>query len=391
MHRSLTTLAIAFSALLSSGAAADTVSLRASASLAQGVAVRVADIADVQGESAVSTRDIVVLDAAAAAKRAGRDGVVSIELAEVRRALNGAKGVNVGRLALSGAAVQVRIGTANRQEPLQTQPPVIGASSLESVLPDALARWFGVEPDAIQVDMRTVDAKVLSTSVEGRTYAVSTSSRGEVLPVQARVFEGDTPVLTETIRVGIKLRKPGCVAVRDIQKGETLSTSDVRAEDVWVWTGSVPAKVTEVAGGIARVGIKAGAMVEDRQVDHPPTVRRGDLISVDCLSGSVMLRTTMRAKADGRAGDVIWLDPVAKSAARRQPVEKQDKVGGGPVRARIAGAGRAVLVAGEEDPGMGVAEEGQTPEDPGNTDKNRGKAAAASVGIVDVKRLATGH
>ena len=84
-------------AILGGRCLADTVSVRATAAVPTGAPILVADVADIDGESAVTTGAVVVLDAAAAAKRRTRDGVISIELSEVRRALASAAGVTVCR------------------------------------------------------------------------------------------------------------------------------------------------------------------------------------------------------------------------------------------------------------------------------------------------------
>ncbi|HEX2836544.1 MAG TPA: flagellar basal body P-ring formation chaperone FlgA [Phycisphaerales bacterium] len=363
---------------------ADTVSVRATATVPTGAPVLLADIADIEGESVAATGAVVVLDAAAAAKRRMRDGVISIELSEVRRALAGASGVNMGRIALSGSAVAVRVsGDGGRSAPTAVVTAEYSGETIGGVLPGALAKWLSIRPEDIQVDTSAVDPAVLRTPVGNRTYTVTTSSRGDVLPVQVRVFEGDKPVLTQTIRVGVKVRRDACIAARDIKRGETLGAADFRVEPAWTGSGTSLAEAALALGATARSAIKTGSIIEDRQVDHPPTVQRGDLVNVDCLSGSVMLRATMRAREDGKVGDVVWFDPVAKARATRGTArEPGPGVGGGPVRARIAGAGRAVTVAGE---GTGVAEE-NAPEDPGEA-----PSGSASVGTVDVRRLSTGQ
>lgn len=370
-------------ALLGFPCLADTVRVRATAAVPAGAPVLVADIADIEGESVAATGAVVVLDAAAATKRRTREGVISIELPEVRRALASAAGVNMGRIALSGSTIVVRVSADGGSTPPAVLAAEYSGETLGGVLPGSLAKWLGIRPEDVQVDTAAVDPSVLRTPVTNRTYTVTTSSRGDVLPVQVRVFEGDKPVLTQTIRVGVKVRRDACVAARDIKRGETLGAADFRVVPAWTGSGTVLAEASTALGATARSAIKAGGIIEDRQVDHPPTVQRGDLVNVDCVSGSVLLRATMRAREDGKVGDVVWLDPIAKArVARGTPRESGLGVGGGPVRARIAGAGRAVTVAGE---GTGLAEE-NAPEDPGEA-----PTGSASVGTVDVRRLSTGQ
>jgi flagella basal body P-ring formation protein FlgA len=83
-------------------------------------------------------------------------------------------------------------------------------------------------------------------------------------------------------------------------------------------------------GQVVRGRIGAGEVVLGRDVEPPMVARRGDVVSVDCLAGGLVVRTTARATENGREGEVITLQALNSKRT---------------FRARMDGPGRAVLLA----------------------------------------------
>ncbi len=371
----------------------DTLTLRPSVTLTPGAAVTIGDIADVAGTQADVLRPLVVLDAAGVAKQTmGADKHVRVDLALVRRLLSMRKDVNMGRLVLAGTVADVTIGDTAPAVTPPVEVPAAAGPTVADELPAAVARALALPLESVRLDTASVPQEVLATGLAGRTHVISPTAKGDVLPVQVRVYDGDRVILTQNIRVGVQVKQRGAVAARDIKRGDVLTEADVREDEVWVPASVVAADVALVPGSTSRAAIKAGSVIEDRQVVRPPAVRRGDLVSVDCISGTILLRATMRARGDGRVGEVIWVEPVVKTRAARKATDKGDKTASSaqtsPVRARISGPGRAVTVAsdqvGEEPQGTPIAKSGFAPEDPAD------HTSAQPTRIVDVRTLPTG-
>jgi flagella basal body P-ring formation protein FlgA len=84
---------------------------------------------------------------------------------------------------------------------------------------------------------------------------------------------------------------------------------------------------SEVVGKLARTRLSAGTILREAVVEKPVVIRRNELVTVHCLSGSVALRVEARAMDEGREGDVI---------------EFRVDRGSEPFTARVSGPGVAV-------------------------------------------------
>ena len=67
-------------------------------------------------------------------------------------------------------------------------------------------------------------------------------------------------------------------------------------------------------------------------VEAPIVIKRGDLVNIHCISGSILIELQrMRARRDGREGETIEFESADGKRTRLQ--------------ARVSGPGRAVIVA----------------------------------------------
>jgi len=324
--------------LLVGGAAwgQDSIALRAWARIEERRAVTLADVAELRGDAAVGLGGLVV----------GEAGATRVDLAAVRRALEGRVGTNLGRLTLSGSACAVRVGAA-----MSTVAPAAGGATapagaaLETVrtrVAAKIAEVVGVEAAGLRLafDEGAAGRALLGMGVAGRTVVVQPAGAGERMPLSVRVYEGDRLLASGTVRVGVLVRREVVVARRDLTRGAAFDAERVGAETRWVEPGVSPAAMADVLAATARGRVDAGGVIETRHIETPLAVKKGDLVAVDCLSGSVAVRRTARARAAGREGDVIEV----------QTLESRKSF-----RARVSGPGTAVLVVAA--PGMGEGSE----------------------------------
>ena len=117
------------------------------------------------------------------------------------------------------------------------------------------------------------------------------------------------------------------VATATIHQGETLSAQNTAWEQRDV-TGIAEAIVMgpggEMQDWVARRTLSAGRAITPTDVALPPTIRRGETVTLMVRCGKVTLRTTAEAKQDGRTGETV---PVRSSVSRND------------VRARIVAPG----------------------------------------------------
>ena len=94
-------------------------------------------------------------------------------------------------------------------------------------------------------------------------------------------------------------------ALRPLARGDTLTPKDYRIPEQWLPLTSLPASSDNLDGSEVRSRINIGELIEARDVQDPLAVRKGDRITVDSISGGILLSTSAIALASGRAGDII--------------------------------------------------------------------------------------
>lgn len=301
--------------------------------------IRLADVAEILGDDAAGWGEVVIAD--------GSSERQSVTIAEVRAALDRA-GVNWGHMTLRGSACALARpaaaapppsapARAQREGPRFAVIDVAGAPTIGKAVARRLAAHYGVRPADLQIAFDPADAAMLDAgvaekhAVEVRPAASPSSSR---VPVRATVYDGDRVVAEHRVTVDVLVMREVFVAARTIERRETISESDIRAERRWLAPGgarSASPPRESIMGAVARARIKEGDIVAQPDVESPVVIRRGDVVYVHCLSGSVAVQARARALESGREGEVI--------AFRLEGADDS-------FAARIAGPGRAVMLAG---------------------------------------------
>ncbi len=325
-------------ALLQGGARADTITLHRSAVIEPGAAVRLSDIADLEGPRAEALAPFVLVDDIDELPRGGTPGTRRLGLPFIRQRLKSAPGVNWAMLGLRGSTALISPPPPSRPEPgaRETTHQKKGAARPEQrVLPGsirALAREVLIDilkvgPEDLRVRWPDRKGAFLDEPVAGRTVHIQPLGRSSRLPLTVTVYEGDRIVRTETVRPDIRVRRTVWVVSSAIRRGTVLSEKNTTRRSMWLEPGVSPAG--EVIGKVTSRRLEAGAVIETGDVEPPLIVRRGEIVSLDCVAGAVMLRCAARALEPGHAGDVI----------RFELLSSKEKV-----TARMSGRGRAVMV-----------------------------------------------
>jgi flagella basal body P-ring formation protein FlgA len=159
--------------------------------------------------------------------------------------------------------------------------------------------------------------------------------------VDVRILAGGRTVRSGTVRADVELHKRALVAARELRRHEAADAGAVEVVPMWVAPGGSP--VVEdpqlLQGRWAKGRIEAGSILREGEFEPAIVVRRGELVSVLCLSGGVEVTTRARALADGRLGDVIECRKDRRSE---------------PFTALVDGVGRVVMSMDAGGPGEGA-------------------------------------
>lgn len=336
---------------------ADSITLKSAVRLVGDTkAITLADIAAIDGPDAAKFATLPVLtitDTTAA---------VEINVKDVRNALDKA-GVNWGLVNLSGRSVIVRPSRdGSTAPPIAMKPVSISnhaekprAEAAQPVSADVIAAQNTIRGEiakfvvtGLHVDSRSVrlgfddadteflDAARADVRVEIEPQSSLSSDR---IAMTLRLWS-DARVQSQRA-IGIQVRRlvRSAVVLRDLDKDQTITESDLTITEQWLPPSQASMTVTQVQaiGRAAARRLSAGETLRDNCLRRDALVKRGEQVIVRCLVGGVAISMQAEARADGAEGDTIDL---------RKPGERDT------FRATITGRGQAVvdLRAGEMKP-----------------------------------------
>ncbi len=333
---------------VASFANAGTVTLRPAAGVDPAGAITLGMIAELVGAEAERLAEVVVRPAGAASL-----GEIGIDT--VRAALD-KLGVNWGRLALRGSTCMLRplhIETTSETEsaPAPADEPAAvdftGPATVRTRLAELLARVYSVEPADLRVRFDPADAGFLDTPEAGRRIEIQPAATPGASRYAATVwiYAGDRLLDSRTLRADVRLRRPVVVLTRAADRNEAIGADSLRSEIMWIEPTGAPmvAEPDGVVGSLARRRLDAGTILRTDALIPPIVVRRGELVSVHCVSGGVVVKTKARAQQDAREGERIEL---------RVDGSKKSFV------ARVIAPGRAIVNIDAHQPDAVVADAG---------------------------------
>jgi flagella basal body P-ring formation protein FlgA len=323
-------------AALSSHALAGSITLRDNVTVDAAREVTVGDIALLEGPDALELASVAL-------------GMVEdtreFTLAEIRAALDARK-VNWGRLALRGSACAVRVNTqrpadspAAIDEPFfaaDAAPATPGVETIRDRIIATLRELFGAEPDAMRVAIDDTGKDFLNHAINGRRVDIETSSASSSrLNIRVWMYEGDRLVVDGQARADVSLRVDVFTLSAPVGRGDRIDASVLSKATVWMApSGAPPIRLeSQAVGAVARTRLDAGTVLRTDHVEAPVVIKRGDLVTVHALAGSMLLKTKARALADAREGEFVEL---SRSRDRKSFL------------ARVAGPGLAILDAGAD-------------------------------------------
>lgn len=342
MTRRIAAVLIGLTAFGAAGAArADgTVELRSSVRVAADAPVTLADLAILTGPDAERLARVVIIEDIASEPTPGA-GWLRVGVDRVRDVLGGQPGVNWGRLSLRGVACSVRSAGGPSEPAADADAATAGAPDARLYDPlghatvrrrvgQRVAEVLGVPESDLRLTFDPGDLALLDTSTAGRTLEIKPAGSSAQIPLVITIYEHDRIVRTETIRVGVAVRRAVLIARTSLRRGELVEGADVSADEQWLTPGTRPGAPERVVGSAVRSRLAAGQVVLESDVQPPVVVQKGDLVWVHCLSDSVLLKRQARAMNTARDGEAVEL----------QSLNSKERF-----TARMNGRGRAVTIA----------------------------------------------
>jgi flagella basal body P-ring formation protein FlgA len=209
-----------------------------------------------------------------------------------------------------------------------------------------LARSLSCAIDDLRLSFEESQAEFLDSSSVGLTVSIRSLGASDKLSLAITTYRGDVIASATTVRVSPLIRREVAVAARRINRGDAISEDAISRDEQWVPPSVVPIGMDAIQGVIARSRIEAGTVLRPEHVDQPIAVKKGEIVTVDCVAGSVVVRAMARAMATAKEGEVIAFQYLESKRT---------------FNARVNGPGRAVLVAVPENRGED-ARDGESPQ-----------------------------
>lgn len=343
MSRTLVILLVVF-ATTSAAIAQSTITLRRSLRVEPGEQITLADVCVLEGYDALALRQIELIAPGELEKGDRRE----IKISDVRSAIDEHSDVHWGRLSLTGGRCLVLVPDDRRPEPEQAshvvrstpkpQPVSAVGDDVRAHVVRTVASTLGVRDVDLRIGFDPRDEETLSTSTIGRFVHTQPTGASDKLPVRVMVYEGDRIILDETVRVEVLVKRRVALVSAPIRRGEEIEPSQVKADDQWLKPSDPVAPMYDVVGSAARARLDPGDVVLKSHVEPPVVVERGDIVTVQCISGGVLLQLAARAMKSARDCETI-------------PFERIDGTPG-QFMARMNGRGRAVTVAATPEGGI---------------------------------------
>lgn len=275
-------------------------------------------IAEITGDGADALGAVEV----APSPLSARDRWVTVDIEQVRGALT-KHGVNWGTTSLHGSECRVRLESqaptvqsesrAREARPGKPEPQPVsftGPSTIKMMAAARLADLYGVERGEIRIAWPVDDTGFLEEPVGGRRIdlhplGVATSAR---VPLRISVFEGERMVASKLVTAESLVQREIVVVTERVARLELLSEASIAVERRWVSPGpKAPATPNQVIGRCALGHLDTGRVVNVGDVGMPLAVKRGDVVDVHCLSGTITVRMKARALSDAKVGELVQL------------------------------------------------------------------------------------
>lgn len=270
--------------------------------------VKLRDVAELSGDGAKALGDTVVGEVKADARES------SVSLDSVREKLT-QRGVNWGTMSLGGYAIcriekpPTEVAHAAIAANPSTEVTVNATLTVREKIVELMAKLTGVDRADLKVTFAEGDAKVtaLSTLTSRFEFEPESATGLGRVPIVVRRWSGDKLVETLRVTADVSRRCLAVVTTHEISRGQTFAPSDIDVQEVYT-DGTHGKPLSDPAGVIgqnAALALRKGSIIYGEGLRSPVVVKRGDVMSVRCISGGMVVKTSARATENGSIDQVI--------------------------------------------------------------------------------------
>ena len=329
-------LVILLVSLIAAGAAfgQGVVTLKPAARLDVDAPITLGDIAKLTGD-AESLAGVVLHQNPA--MTSGPDRRLTIELEKIRELIAAQSGVGAGQLSIRGDSCQVilRAKLAKQAVEAESSPAPKQTKQIGLTVKDhveaKLIQTLGVKAEHLQFAYDEVDLPLLSTATRGWVVDVQPTGSSAKVPLRITMYDKHGGIRDESIRVGVRILREIVRTTRAVRRGATLTHDDFETDTAWLAPDVQFVEPIAATGIRLKRSIGAGEMVTSGHAELAEVVKKGDIVAIHLVSGTIVIKAPARALEAGRVGDQIEFAPMQ---------------GEGRFKAEVKAPGRAVVLTG---------------------------------------------
>jgi flagella basal body P-ring formation protein FlgA len=255
----------------------------------------------------------------------------------VRTLIEQAPGVQSGSIVISGGDLSITRRPTTKPNADNTPSSPALQPKAASTLRDQIEQWVYTLPwlkstpesTRIQFSNTQRDQNLLNTPTRGRTVILKEIGRSKNISVEIIIYEHDRLITETTIRFEVQVQRPVRVTTALIMRSELITAEKTVVETRWLSPMDPIVDPQAALGQASKKSINAGSQIINSMIEQPLLVKRGQIVSARSLSGRVSITMSVRARSNGRLGEIIELES-------RDHTQQ--------FTARVAGPGRVVIL-----------------------------------------------
>lgn len=179
-------------------------------------------------------------------------------------------------------------------------------SSIEQQASDFIYQQYKEKLPTARIDIKIAPIKrniTISNCKSG--YGFYPITRLANRPI-VKSYCNDNSNRTFFIRAQVTAKKPAFTALRNIKRGEKITSSKLKLVDVDAlrYTKSAD-ELTELSGFIASRSITAGKVITPKLIESAPEVAAGDAVIIEASRSGLTIRTAGTAQETGYSGKFV--------------------------------------------------------------------------------------
>jgi flagella basal body P-ring formation protein FlgA len=338
------------SVIASSQPTGDAVILRSAASVPSGK-ITLGQIATLQGGQSEALNGIVIADDLSQVPnlRVTIDAVMEI----VHAAAAARRGsINAGRIAFHGsvcllsrsAAIETEVHPTTPDLAGPTMPPIPEGETVRGVVAERLPVMLGLDPSRTRLTFDDADRRFLSGLATGQKIDLKVLALADRVPVMVSIYSEHKPGEytlgnSTTIRVGVEVERTVVITVAPMKRGDVIESSHITTQTEWMALTKKPLEAAEAVGSVVKAGkVGSGVALLGNDVEPAVVIRKGQVVTVHCISGPFIIKTQARAMESGRVGQII----------KFAPMDVRDRKDTRNFLAKVETSARAIMSVGSE-------------------------------------------